>query len=286
MRWPGERPSASSTGCGASPPRRRCSRAGCGCRRSPGRQPAARGVARVSPPPSRVDGRCSGDDTAIAVGPEGGWSPKELEVAGADGVARPERAARRDGGGRRGGADGEPADDRSTVGVSRSAGYESLRLTETSRSACTCTCRSAARGATTARSPRGPTGTTSSATTSTRVRRDIDRAFASEPAPRRDGVRRRRHAVARAGRPARRRARRDPARRRRRGHRRVQPRRRHRRAARRLRRRRGHAGSASACSRWCRAILGLLGRQHDPGQRRSAPSTRSAPSASRRSTST
>ena len=89
--------------------------------------------------PSRAGGPSTPHDTTIAVGPEGGWSPAELDAAGDRGVARRHRAARRDGRRRRRGADDEPA------------------MSGPRRSACTCTCRSARAGATTARSPRGPT---------------------------------------------------------------------------------------------------------------------------------
>ena len=56
VRWDGDRAASSSTVCAASPPRRRCSRGGCGCPSSTGRVPASR-CCRRSPSPSREGGR-------------------------------------------------------------------------------------------------------------------------------------------------------------------------------------------------------------------------------------
>ena len=72
--------SGSSNDCAGSPSRRRCSRVESGCRRSLGRcrrSTCCRGLAVAEPGgPPLTDA-----DTAIAIGPEGGWSSKELEVA-------------------------------------------------------------------------------------------------------------------------------------------------------------------------------------------------------------
>ncbi len=77
-----------------------------------------RGVAAVSPPPSR-DGRPPTEaDTTIAVGPEGGWSSKELEVAASTVSLGPQRAARRDRRRRRRRPDDEPP---SMIAVARFA---------------------------------------------------------------------------------------------------------------------------------------------------------------------
>ena len=80
VRWAGSAPNGSWPGCSASPSRRRCSRGGCGCRRSSGPIRAIEvlpGFAVAEPGGRPV----TADDVRIAIGPEGGWSAKELEVA-------------------------------------------------------------------------------------------------------------------------------------------------------------------------------------------------------------
>ena len=144
-RRPGGR--ASWSACGGSPPRPRCSRAGCGCRRSRGpvagdRRAADGGGRRAGWAGRRVPPTRRSPSVPRAVGRRPSW-----RVAGDRWRSGRQRAARRDGGRRRRDADGGAPAGRTRDG-------------RADRSGSTCTCRSARRGATTARSPPGPTGPT------------------------------------------------------------------------------------------------------------------------------
>ena len=154
-------------------------------------------------------------------------------------------------------------------------------------SASTSTSRSAPSAATTAPSPPGPTAATSSTSYLAACRADIERAVAAGHAAGDERVRRRRHAVAgagrRAGAPS---STPIPLAAGRRGHRRVQPRHGHRRAA-------SPPTSPAASNRLSFGVqsmvphvLAALGRTHDPANVRRVRRARPPRTASPRSTST